>query len=162
VIGFWVSLLEGFVIAAALFAALLALVVWLYRLSFGHTPRLPIGRTTVETYVMLGVFGAILAAAVINLFRVTAPDYAFWQAYTLPKNEVIDYVIAFVLFMPSLFWFGASLMNAGPATAPAPADEEGDQDHDAAEAESPEAESPEEEPGESADTEDEPTPSSGS
>jgi hypothetical protein len=121
VIGFWINLVAGLVIAAALFGGLLAVAAWLYRLSVGQPLRVPVARTTTEMAIWLGVFGALLAGAVIYLGSAIAVDYPFWKAYTLPQRQIVDYVIAWLLFMPSLFWFGATLM---PRKAPKAAEAE--------------------------------------
>ena len=44
------------------------------------------------------------------MFDLAQADYAFWSSYTLPKYQPIDYVIRWLVVMPSLFWFGSSLL----------------------------------------------------
>lgn len=105
-IGFWLNLVAGIVIAAALFGGVLLLVGWLYRLSFGASPRLPVlGVGSLQAVVVLIAFALLMAAGGIYLYSIARADWVFWNAYTLPKHQVIDYVLSGLLLMPALYWF---------------------------------------------------------
>lgn len=114
--GFWINLLVGIGIAAALFGAMIFVVVWLFGLSMGRRPRLPVADvSSVQGIALLVLFAGALAGAGLYFWGVARSDWAFWDAYTLPKHQVIDYVLAGLLMMPSLYWFGYSAVGGGDA-----------------------------------------------
>lgn len=116
--GLWMNVVLGFATAVAAFGVTIAVVFWLYRLAFGHALRIPMaGFSTTENTLTTAFFGIALAGATVYYYTYFSQDYHYWNTYTLPKYQWIDYVLWSLFLMPSLFWFAGSLFTG--KTAPA-------------------------------------------
>lgn len=98
----------GLFVALLISGGALVLIYWLYRISAGQPLRIPTARVdSVLNVAVVVLLAVMLGGGVVYMYQVVQADWTMRAVYTISYTRPIDYLIAWLILLPPIFWFGA-------------------------------------------------------